>query len=101
MPHIRIGLIVIALVSSCSAALAQMTPGVIDPVPAPRYQTLPVPQAPVINGPLSNQQQPQVYQPPRQPTFQERSRDCLEASGGRELALGDNQNEYVGRCVTR
>jgi len=98
MRHLRVGLIAILLASSCTAAFAQTIPGVIDPVPAPRYEPLPVPQAPVINGPLSNQQ-PRVYQPPQRRTFQDRVKDCLEASGGRELPLGETQDSYVRSCA--
>jgi hypothetical protein len=80
-------------------AFSQLPP----PVPPVLENRIPAPQspavAPVINGPLSEGQNPpaEVYRPPQLNTFSDRVTHCLNEGAGYGLQ-GQGLNSYTTAC---
>lgn len=85
---------------AATVAPAQVPPGLPNPdlqnrIPAPLP---PSPQAPIINGPLSQGRPPGVYHPPRLVTPGDRTTACLHEGSGQGLR-GRRLDAYTRACA--
>ncbi|SRR5713101_6874288 len=95
-------LFAIALTAGCvlggAAAPAQVPPRVPDVqvrIPAP----LPLPVAPIINGPVTQSPPPMVVTPPPLNTFSDRMTQCLHQGSSGGLS-GPDLEAYAGDCAS-
>jgi hypothetical protein len=75
------------------AAVAQVLP----PLPDLRDR-MPLPMAPIVNGPLTRTPPPQVVTPAPLDTFSDRTTQCLELGIGGGLS-GSDLDSHVGACA--
>jgi hypothetical protein len=82
-----------------AAASAQVLPPQIpdlqNRIPAPLP---PPPEAPIINGPLTQSPPPGVVTPPSLNTFSDRATQCLQSGSGGGLS-GSQLDAYTGACA--